>query len=161
MLADRIAIMAEGRLRCVGSPLFLKAQSGCTSALSWLYLGSVSALSWLRLGYGCISALSRHQSHPPSSKAHYGVGHTLSVTKAAPDGGGGAVRLDPARLLEVLKKEVAGAELSSLSADSASFRLPGAALPPLRAAFAAVEESRSASPSCLRRGMSDPSRSLR
>ena len=29
ILSDRIAIMAEGALRCVGSPLFLKARLGC------------------------------------------------------------------------------------------------------------------------------------
>jgi ATP-binding cassette subfamily A (ABC1) protein 3 len=29
ILSDRIAIMAEGSLRCVGSPLFLKARLGC------------------------------------------------------------------------------------------------------------------------------------
>ena len=29
ILSDRIAIMAEGALRCAGSPLFLKARLGC------------------------------------------------------------------------------------------------------------------------------------
>lgn len=28
IIADRIAIMAEGKLRCVGSPLFLQSQFG-------------------------------------------------------------------------------------------------------------------------------------
>ena len=35
ILSDRIAIMAEGRLRCVGSPLFLKARLGCGYRLTF------------------------------------------------------------------------------------------------------------------------------
>ena len=32
ILSDRIAIMAEGSLRCVGSPLFLKSRLGCAGS---------------------------------------------------------------------------------------------------------------------------------
>lgn len=93
ILSDRIAILSNGRLRCVGSPLFLKS--------------------------------------------HYGVGHTLTLTKSRP-----GARFDSSELLRLVRGHVPAAELAGQSVDALVLRLPGQDLSALQRAFAAIEQAR-------------------
>jgi ABC-type multidrug transport system ATPase subunit len=67
LLSDKIAIMAEGRLRCFGSPLYLKARLGVGYRLTCAWADSARRDTAARRGAAGDALLSVVKRHVPSA----------------------------------------------------------------------------------------------